>query len=495
MTRGRVFVSAVGIVLVSAGLMAGEAVGPESDPASLTAGVEPVLISTSPTEMESAGLPPAGLDGETADRSEPLAPWLAKSEKYFERGLAAESAGDLRAARRHYARALKVYLDNADDVAVMDMKTTIATVLNGAETQRFSESDSQKKEVGGLDAMTGPQLKKVDATGVHPVGSTRSYVIHIDANDPLVKKYVALYTGSLRDRTQAAFDRMGKYMDMVSRTIEEERMPRELIYLPVVESEYHLFAVSKAGAVGLWQFMPTTAKYAGLKVNYWVDERRDPDKSTRAAMKTLKSLYDWFDDWHLALAAYNRGMYGIQRDLEFTRSTDFTLLSKRQGIPLETEQYVPKLMALVLIGDNAAEYGFRPPRASTASAPDTVVLNRPLDLKVAAACAGVSETVIRELNPSVRLWVTPSNEPHFAFKVPAGSKDRFQAALAQVKDWNPSPGFVRYTVQKGDILGRIAARFRTTPAAIQRENNLASAHRLRPGQVLVVRPGRGFKGE
>ncbi len=127
--------------------------------------------------------------------------------------------------------------------------------------------------------------------------------------------------------------------------------------------------------------------------------------------------------------------------------------------------------------------------------PDTVVLNRPLDLKVAAACAGVSESVIRELNPSVRLWVTPSNEASFAFKVPAGSKDRFLAALAQVKDWNPSPGHVRYTVQKGDILGRIAARFRTTPAAIQRENKLASAHRLRPGQVLVIRPGRGFKGE
>ncbi|MBK8870908.1 MAG: transglycosylase SLT domain-containing protein [Elusimicrobia bacterium] len=482
------------VSLGSVGLWAEEPV--VTDSVAVLAEDAPVLISTSPVEVESMGLnPTVGSDANAPDRNEPSPPWLIKSEKYFERGLAAESSGDLRSARRHYARALKVYLDGADDAAVVDMKTTIATVLNVAESQGLSESDLQEKEIGGLESMTGAQIKSVDAERVHPVGSTRTYVIHIDAQDPLVKKYVALYAGPLRERTQAAFDRMGKYMDMVSRTILEERMPRELIYLPVVESEYHLFAVSKAGAVGLWQFMPSTAKYAGLKVNYWVDERRDPDKSTRAAMKTLKSLYDWFDDWHLALAAYNRGMYGIQRDLEFTRSTDFTLLSKRQGIPLETEQYVPKLMALVLIGDNAAEYGFRPPRVSSVAPPDTVVLNRPLDLKVAAACAGVSESVIRELNPSVRLWVTPSNEASFAFKVPAGSKDRFLAALAQVKDWNPSPGHVRYTVQKGDILGRIAARFRTTPAAIQRENKLASAHRLRPGQVLVIRPGRGFKGE
>ncbi|MBP9698860.1 MAG: transglycosylase SLT domain-containing protein [Elusimicrobia bacterium] len=482
------------VSLGSVGLWAEEPV--VTDSVAVLAEEAPVLISTSPVEVESMGLnPTVGSDANAPDRNEPSPPWLIKSEKYFERGLAAESSGDLRSARRHYARALKVYLDGADDAAVVDMKTTIATVLNVAESQGLSESDLQEKEIGGLESMTGAQIKSVDAERVHPVGSTRTYVIHIDAQDPLVKKYVALYAGPLRERTQAAFDRMGKYMDMVSRTILEERMPRELIYLPVVESEYHLFAVSKAGAVGLWQFMPSTAKYAGLKVNYWVDERRDPDKSTRAAMKTLKSLYDWFDDWHLALAAYNRGMYGIQRDLEFTRSTDFTLLSKRQGIPLETEQYVPKLMALVLIGDNAAEYGFRPPRVSSVAPPDTVVLNRPLDLKVAAACAGVSESVIRELNPSVRLWVTPSNEASFAFKVPAGSKDRFLAALAQVKDWNPSPGHVRYTVQKGDILGRIAARFRTTPAAIQRENKLASAHRLRPGQVLVIRPGRGFKGE
>jgi membrane-bound lytic murein transglycosylase D len=107
----------------------------------------------------------------------------------------------------------------------------------------------------------------------------------------------------------------------------------------------------------------------------------------------------------------------------------------------------------------------------------------------------VTESVIRELNPSLRLWVTPANEPNFNLRIPTGTKERFLAELAKVKEWTPSPGFVRYTVQKGDILGRIAARYRTTASAIQRENKLPNSNRLRPGQTLIIRPGRGFKGE
>jgi membrane-bound lytic murein transglycosylase D len=124
-----------------------------------------------------------------------------------------------------------------------------------------------------------------------------------------------------------------------------------------------------------------------------------------------------------------------------------------------------------------------------------ILLERPLDLKVAAACAGVSESVIRELNPSILLWVTPNNEPNFKLRIPAGTEKKFRAALAQVKEWTPSPGFVRYKVQRGDFLGRIAKRYRTTAAAIQRENKIANPNRLRPGETLVIRPGRGFKGE
>lgn len=427
--------------------------------------------------------------------------WLIRAERTFAEGVLAETAGNAKTARKKYSRALKIFAEGADTSTVLALRPEISSFLTSAGQApelRPEDSPAVPELLPGTDArpdLHETQIRSARPTVLVPRISTHAYSIPIDADDPRVKQYVALYSGPLRERTQAAFDRMGRYLDMVTRAIEEEKMPRELIYLPVVESEYQPFAVSRAGAEGMWQFMSGTAKYAGLKVNYWVDERRDPEKSTRAALRTLKSLYDWFDDWHLALAAYNRGIYGIQRDLEFTRSPDFAQLAKRQGIPLETEQYVPKLMALVMIGDNAEAYGLRPPKSNRFPSPDAVVLERPLDLKVAAACAGVTESVIRELNPSLRLWVTPANEPKFTLRIPAGSRDRFLAELAKVKEWNPSPGFVRYTVQKGDILGRIATRYRTTAGAIQRENKLPNSNRLRPGQTLVIRPGRGFKGD
>jgi hypothetical protein len=277
------------------------------------------------------------------------------------------------AARKKYSRALKIFADGADNSTVLGSasRNFLFPPFGGPSPLELRHGEiplAVPELLPGTDVRpetNETQIRSARPTVLVPRVSTHGYTIHIDADDPLVKQYVALYSGRLHERTQAAFDRMGRYLDMVTRAIEEENMPRELIYLPVVESEYQPFAVSRAGAEGMWQFMSGTAKYAGLKVNYWVDERRDPEKSTRAALRTLKSLYDWFDDWHLALAAYNRGIYGIQRDLEFTRSPDFALLAKRQGIPLETEQYVPKLMALVIIGDNAEAYGLPPPETQS----------------------------------------------------------------------------------------------------------------------------------
>lgn len=454
-----------------------------------TAWVEEIsapMVSLSPEEItEEVGVSsPSKNEGKRP-------PWLLRAEKIFEEGVVAESAGKTNLARKKYEKALKIFASGADAATLLALRPEMKNLLDLASDLPLSVSEDTLTPTEEVQETLVP-VARVDPP---PAVSTRTYAMVIDPEDPLVKKYVALYTGPLRDRTQAAFDRMGLYFEFITAAIEEEKMPRSLIYLPVVESEYQPFAVSRAGAVGMWQFMSGTAKHAGLKINYWVDERRDPEKSTWAALRTLKGLYDWFDDWHLALAAYNRGLYGIQRDLEFTRSTDFSLLSERQGIPRETEQYVPKLMALVLIGDNAEQYGLRPPQASRLPRPDVILLERPLDLKVAAACAGVSESVIRELNPSILLWVTPNNEPNFKLRIPAGTEKKFRAALAQVKEWTPSPGFVRYKVQRGDFLGRIAKRYRTTAAAIQRENKIANPNRLRPGETLVIRPGRGFKGE
>lgn len=448
--------------------------------------------------VPAAGAEPAGSAAEEVLVSTAADPvekpdWYERAEKFYQEALKAESTGDVRAARRHYGRAMKILVDQADDGTVLGMRDSLAGFLNLAEEATSWPRPGDCAPVTSLTEVTAEDLRNVPSAPV--VSSTKSYAIHVDPEDPLVKKYIGLYTGPLRERTQAAFHRMVRWRGLILGEIERQRLPKELLYLPLIESEYQLFAVSRAGAVGMWQFMTATAKYAGLKINYWVDERRDPAKSTEAALRTLKSLHDWFDDWHLALAAYNRGMYGVQRDLEFTRSPDFSQLSKRGGLPLETEHYVPKLMAAVLIGENPTAYGFSIPAENARPAPEEVVLEKPLDLKIAAACANTTEEVIRELNPSVRLWCTPRNESQFSLKIPAGTKERFWSELNKVKDWTPSPGFVKYTVRKGDVLGRIAQKYRTTPAALERLNKIQNPRRLRPGQVLLIRPGHGFKGE
>ena len=318
--------------------------------------------------------------------------------------------------------------------------------------------------------------------------------IPVDPDDPLVKKYIGITTGVGRRSMQAALDRMALYRPMILKYIQEAEMPRELLYLPIMESEYQNSAVSSAGAVGLWQMMVPTGRASGLKINYWVDERRDPEKATRAALRCLKDLHTWFEDWPLALAAYNRGVYGIQRDMAFTRSTDFSDLVKRQGLPKETEHYVPKLMASILIADNASDYGFTLLEDREGPLLEDVTLSKPLDLQIAGRCAGIPEREIRDLNPSLRLWCTPKNEVPFVLKIPSGRKTSFLEALAQVKDWTPVPDMVKYRIKKGDFLGKIAKQYDTSVNALKKDNRIQNAKRLRPGQVLIVRPGRLFKG-
>lgn len=446
------------------------------------------MVSTSPySDVEGAALEGPNEDVVIVAAPPPRPAWMGKAEALLAEGAAAQADGDPRAARRAYARALKLFADKADDAAVLDARHRIASLWGNSDAGAAAgAADAAEPTTTIVPTFLG---------GPVPEGAPHDYQFAVTPEDPLVQKYVALYTGPLKERTQAALDRMAVHQGMILKALRAEGLPEELLYLPIVESEYQPFAVSRAGAVGMWQFMPTTARYAGLKVNYWIDERRDPVKSTRAAVKVLKSLFEWFDDWSLALAAYNRGMYGIQRDLEFTRSTDFNALSKRQGLPKETEHYVPKMMAMAIIARDFASHGLRAPDPRRRPAPDEVVLEKPLDLKVAAGAAKTTEDVLRELNPSVRLWCTPQNESQFVFRVPAGTKDRFLEALAQIKDWTPSPGVVRYKVQRGDVLGRIALKYRTTASAIQRDNKITNPNRVRPGQVLVIRPGRGFKGD
>jgi membrane-bound lytic murein transglycosylase D len=437
----------------------------------------------------------------TPSAEEPGVPrpkWLERAEKTLAEAELALAAGNERVARKRLSKVLKLLAGGADDSTLVDMKDDIADLLSQAEEELSPPVPEAASPPDTLD-VTDEQLKAAPPAAPGPPSDAKkfSYSMPIDANDPLVKKYISLYTNETRYRNnlQAAFNRMAVHRAMVLKEIDSLGLPRELQYLPLVESEYQIRAVSRAGAVGLWQFMTVTGRNMGLKINYWIDERLDPVKSTKSALHHLKDLHDWFQSWPLALAAYNRGIYGIQRDLESTRSPDFSSLSNRGALPNETEHYVPKFMALTLIGDNAETYGFTAPKAPKNPPVDEIVLPKPLDLKIAAKCAKTTEDAIRDLNPTLRLWCTPKDETSFPLRIPRGTKEQTLACLAETKDWTPASELVKYRVKRGDFLGRIASRYKTTVAAVMKENRLSSPKRIRVGQILRIRPGRGFKGK
>jgi membrane-bound lytic murein transglycosylase D len=317
------------------------------------------------------------------------------------------------------------------------------------------------------------------------------YEMPINPDDPLVAKYLALFKeGRRRQHLEEAFQRSGRYRARILAEIRARGLPEELWVVPVVESGYKVNAYSRARAVGLWQFMASTARRYGLTVNEWVDERRDPIKSTQAALDYLKHLYEWFNNWDFALAAYNRGEGGIHRDIAKSHIADFMEMAELQATHRETQNHVPQIHAAAIIAKHAHQYGFElrdePARA------DTVVIDYVVDLEVAAQSAGTTEEMLRELNPELRTWVTPvlsKDYLTYALKLPLGSGERYLREIAKVEDKTPKRQ-VQYAVRRGDTLGSIARKFGVSVASIKRWNSLRS-NRIRPGQRLVVMGQRG----
>jgi hypothetical protein len=405
---------------------------------------------------------------------------------------------DKEAAKKELISAIKLYQSalnsyyNGDRAKAKEYYTQALTALSGMDID-LSMQGNVVRDYKNIFHRIDDFLKEKQDTAAGPVASAASQsAIPLDTDNDLVKKYLAVYTeGSTKKQIENALNRSGKYREMIFKILAEYQLPKELVYLPVVESLYINNSRSKAGAVGLWQLMPGTARILGLKVNYWIDERKDPEKATRAACAYLKDLYLTYDDWHLAIAGYNRGEYGLSRDLMFSKATNITQMSKRNAVPSETENYVPQFIVAALIGQNPEKYGFNIQYAS-APACDEVFVNNVIDLKVAAECAGTDDDTLRELNPQIKAWCTPHNYRDFKFHLPGGTKDRFLEEIAKVKELNPSRGFIKYRVKKGDCLGKIAKKFGTNVLSIKKDNNLKNSEKLQINQVLVVRPGREY---
>lgn len=312
---------------------------------------------------------------------------------------------------------------------------------------------------------------------------TRDFDIEIPLNDKVVS-YVELFSGRLRGYLEEGLSRGAQYLPMVQSIFLAEGLPQDLAYVPLIESAFKPSALSRAKARGIWQFMRGTGLENGLQADWYLDERADPEKATRAAAKYLKFLYEKFGDWHLALASYNGGWGRVQRSMKRSGKTDFWELSaSRRYLPRETRDYVPLILAAIVVARNPTHYGLviQPLPAPPI---EVVTLPGPTDLRRVAEWAGTSLDVLQELNPELRRWTTPPRGDEYPLRVPMGTAEavRLQSATAAEL---PDP-FGRHLVRKGETLATIAKRLKVTRTDLAEANYLSVRAKVATGQSLII---------
>jgi len=298
-------------------------------------------------------------------------------------------------------------------------------------------------------------------------------------DNPRINFWLTYFTGPGRERFERAIYRMELHRPTVQRILDEKDLPQELIVIALIESGFATKAVSRARAVGPWQFINGTARRYNLRVNWWYDERCDVTASTYAACNYLKDLYEIWGDWYLAFAAYNCGEYRVARQVARQKTENFWQLD----LPLQTERYVPKFLAALYILRDPAKYGFTIPQVEPITY-DLVTVSEATDLDVLARCAGTTTDVIRDLNPQFRRGATPPNmEIHV--RVPLGSGTTCGTALAAlpVED---RVAWKEHRVKRGETLSQIASRYGTSVESVRDANGLKRRSMLQIGQTLMI---------
>jgi membrane-bound lytic murein transglycosylase D len=283
--------------------------------------------------------------------------------------------------------------------------------------------------------------------------------------------------------------RSSRYIPMMKGILKSQGMPEDLVYVAMIESGFHMQARSWANAVGPWQFISDTGRRYDLRIDQWIDERKDPVKATTAAALYLKELYGMFNgDWYLAAAGYNAGENKILRAISMYNTSDFWELSQGSYLKRETKEYVPKLLAAAIIAKEPARYGFSDIAYLPPIEFDTVAIPSRTDLELVARLCGTTYETIRELNPDLRHWCTPPNYPDFELKIPKGTKQKFETDYAKIpaeQRFTEKLLYTRYQVRRRDSLTSIARRFSISPVTLSQLNGLSKKSRI-AGKTLVV---------
>jgi membrane-bound lytic murein transglycosylase D len=407
-------------------------------------------------------------------------------------------SGDLEGAKEKFDQAVEKLLESNLDVQGDDRLSSefdkLTEDVYAAEAAALERGDTLSphnyvppplESFSGLTFPVDPRIKQQAQQEVKAVRSDLPLV----SND-YVDGVLTYLQNHGRGYVTTALKRMGLYQALISETLRKEGIPQDLIYLAALESAFNPYALSREGAKGIWQFMVGTGMLYGLKKDRWVDERQDPVKSTQAAARHLKELYQTFGDWSLAMAAYDSGPLTVQAAVERTGYADYWTLRRLHALPSETEDYVPIFMATLMIAKDPKAYGFDilpdPPLAA-----DQVVVSTPTDLRLVAQLIDRPLDELTRLNPSLLRWTTPPNNPQFALNLPPGTKELFEQRVAAIPE-DKRIWWRAYKVEEGETVSSIAKKLHVSPVSLREANGLDNESALEQGTHLVVplAPGR-----
>jgi membrane-bound lytic murein transglycosylase D len=429
---------------------------------------------------------------------DPVADLVAQSNTHVERAQRALADGHLDTARSEFNNALELLMASPygarSEPRLREHFDRLVERVSALEVMALAQADGfteQRHEPATIDELLAIQPAETPA----PTADTQQAVaedleetVH-DIDIPLNKRvlsYVELFSGRLKSFLEEGLSRGAKYLPMIQDVFRAEGLPLDLAYVPLVESAFKPSALSRAKARGIWQFMRGTGIENGLAHDWYIDERADPEKATYAAAKYLKTLHGMFDgDWHLALASYNGGPGRVQRAMKRSGRKDFwTLSASTRYLPRETRDYVPLILAAVIIAKNPAQYGLAV-QPFDSPAYETVTLPTAVDLRRIAEWIDIPVTTIQELNPELRRWTTPVRASDYELKVPLGTADFVRAHLLETPNEELAP-LNRHTVKRGETLATIARKLKVSRVDLAEANYLKTNARLTTGQQLIV---------
>lgn len=441
--------------------------------------------------------PPPAAAPAPAPAPDPVQVLIDASQAHYQTGQRELEVGHIDGARDAFNQAIDVLLsapggarteprlrEQFDRLVDRISALEVATLATG---DGFSEKPTEPASIDALFDMaaTADSNNPALTAAVETDLARTAHDIPIPLN-ARVLSYVEVFQGRLRGFIQEGLDRGSQYLPMIQSVFRAEGLPLDLAYVPLIESAFKTNALSRAKAKGVWQFMRPTAMENGLKHDWYVDERSDPYKATVAAARYLKALGRMFDgDWHLALASYNGGPGRVQRAMKRHGRDDFWSLAKPHWLPRETREYVPMILAAVIIARNPAQYGFTVTPPAYSPGHEIVEVDGPVDLRRVAEWTGTPVDAIQQLNPELRRWTTPIRAQSYELKVPTGSAEVLRARLTEAEA-NDRGALNWHTVRRGETIATIARKLRVNRADLAEANYLSVRSRVQAGQKLVI---------